>query len=74
MRDMTNHIFSYMKDTWALSFKKDPVILEKYRLINQLLVQSFEDYLYLQKNRELSLDQRDNYVDVFNRTVDEIMA
>ena len=74
MRDMTNHIFSYMKDTWALSFKKDPVILEKYRLINQLLVQSFEDYLDLLKSRELSLDQRDDYVAVFNRTVDEIMV
>lgn len=74
MRDMTNHIFSYMKDTWALSFKKDPVILEKYRLINQLLVQSFEDFLDLLKSRELSLDQRDDYVAVFNRTVDEIMV
>ena len=74
MRDMTNHIFSYMKDTWELSFKKDPVILEKYRLINQLLIQSFEDFLALLKSRELSLDQRDSYVEVFNRTVDEIMA
>jgi hypothetical protein len=63
-----------MKDTWELSFKKDPVILEKYRLINQLLVQSFEDYLDLLKCRELSIDQRDDYVTVFNRTVDEIMV
>jgi len=74
MRDMTNHIFSYMKDTWELSFKKDPVILEKYRLINQLLVQSFEDYLYLLKSRELSIDQRNSYVDSFHHTVDGIMA
>ena len=74
MRDMTNHIFSYMKDTWALSFKKDPVILEKYRLINQLLVQSFEDYLYLLKSREITNDQRDDYVKVFNQAVDGIMV
>jgi len=74
MRDMTNHIFSYMKDTWELSFKKDPVILEKYRLINQLLVQSFENYLDLLKSQELSIDQRNDFVETFNRTVDEIMS
>lgn len=74
MRDMTNHIFSYMKDTWELSFKKDPVILEKYRLINQLLIQSFEDYLYLLKSREITNDQRDDYVKVFNQAVDSIMV
>jgi hypothetical protein len=74
MRDMTNHIFSYMKGTWELSFKKDPVILEKYRLINQLLIQSFEDYLYLLKSREITIDQRNSYVDTFNHTVDGIMV
>ena len=63
-----------MKDTWELSFKKDPVILEKYRLINQLLIQSFEDYLYLLKSREITNDQRDDYVKVFNQAVDGIMV
>ncbi|MDD3306402.1 MAG: radical SAM protein [Acetobacterium sp.] len=74
MRDMTNHIFSYMKDTWELSFKKDPIMLEKYRLLNQLLVQSFEDFLCLMKNGELSIDQRNSYVDSFHHTVDGIMV
>ncbi|WP_303867929.1 radical SAM protein [Acetobacterium wieringae] len=74
MRDMTNHIFSYMKDTWELSFNKDPVILEKYRLVNQLLVQTFEDYLYLLMHQQLSNDQRNSFVDTFIDTVDGIMA
>ena len=49
-------------------------ILEKYRLINQLLIQSFEDYLYLLKSREITNDQRDDYVKVFNQAVDSIMV
>ncbi|UYO61669.1 B12-binding domain-containing radical SAM protein [Acetobacterium wieringae] len=74
MRDMTNHIFSYMKDTWELSVKKDPVILEKYRLVNQLLIQTFDDYLCLLKHQQISTDQRNTYVDTFIGTVDGIMA
>ncbi|MBI4855940.1 MAG: B12-binding domain-containing radical SAM protein [Acetobacterium woodii] len=74
LRDMTNHIFSYMKDTWELSFKKDPVIMEKYRLINNLLVQSFEDYLNLLKNEAITVEKRNKYVSIFNATVDGIMA
>ncbi|MBU4439353.1 MAG: B12-binding domain-containing radical SAM protein [Acetobacterium sp.] len=74
LRDMTNHIFSYMKDTWELSFKKDPVILEKYRLINNLLVQSFEDYLDLLKNEAITTEKRNEYVRTFNQTIDHIMS
>ncbi len=73
LRDMTNHIFSYMKDTWELSFKKDPVILEKYNLLNSLLIQSFEDYLYLLKGKTLTLEKRNEYITTFNETVDNIM-
>lgn len=73
LRDMTNHIFSYMKDTWELSFKKDPVILEKYNLINSILIQSFQDYLYLLKGKDLTLEKRNEYVNAFNETVDNIM-
>lgn len=74
LRDMTNHIFSYMKDTWELSFKKDPMILEKYHLVNNLLVQSFEDYLYLLKSKDITADKRNQYVSTFNQTIDGIMA
>ncbi len=74
MRDMTNHIFSYMKDTWELSVKKDPVILEKYRLVNQLLIQTFDDYLCLLKHQQISYDQRNNYVNTFIGAIDGIMA
>lgn len=74
LRDMTNHIFSYMKNTWELSFKKDLVILEKYSLVNNLLVQSFEDYLYLLKGKDISIEKRNEYVSIFNHTIDGIMA
>ncbi len=74
LRDMTNHIFTYIKDTWELSFKKDPVILEKYRLINNLLVQSFEYYLNLLKSKDITTDKRNEYVRTFIQTIDGILA
>jgi radical SAM superfamily enzyme YgiQ (UPF0313 family) len=73
MRDMTNHLFSHMKDTWALSYQKDPVILDKYAQANKLLVQSFDDYLQLLKTEELTEKQRNTHVAIFNLTVDRIM-
>jgi hypothetical protein len=50
------------------------VILEKYRLVNNLLVQSFEDYLYLLKGKDISVEKRNEYVSIFNQTIDGIMA
>lgn len=73
LRDMTNHIFSYMKDSWELSFKKDPIILKKYAHVNDLLVNSFAGLLTLLKSEELSVDKRNNYVDAFNQAVDMLM-
>ncbi|KNZ40674.1 B12-binding domain-containing radical SAM protein [Acetobacterium bakii] len=74
MRDMTNHIFSYMKDSWELSFRGDPLILEKYQQINDLLIKSFQNYLQLLTNSDLTTEKRNDYVSTFNATIDGIMA
>ncbi|MEG0495173.1 MAG: radical SAM protein [Eubacterium sp.] len=36
MRDITNHIFDYMKNTWQLSADKDPKIIKQYNSINSV--------------------------------------
>jgi radical SAM superfamily enzyme YgiQ (UPF0313 family) len=73
MRDITNHIFTYMKDTWSLSFNGDPVILDKYQQINTLLTTAFYDLLNLEKEKILSVDTRDHFVLNFNKKIDAIM-
>jgi len=74
MRDMTNHIFAYLKNTWELSFKGDPGIIEKYSQINNLLTTSFNDFLKLLINDDLSPVKAKNVITDFNKTVDDIMA
>ena len=74
MRDMTNHIFTYMKDNWELSFKKDPKTVNQYDQINKLLVDSFADLINEFKISDLTLEKRDNYVHSFNQAVDLIMS
>jgi len=74
MRDMTNHIFTYMKDSWELSLKKDPVITDKYDQINKLLVYSFVGILNEFDNDEMTTEKINIYVKSFNQTVDLIMS
>ncbi|MGV8905831.1 MAG: B12-binding domain-containing radical SAM protein [Acetobacterium sp.] len=74
MRDMTNHIFAYMRNTWTLSFNGDPVIIEKYALINTLLSEKFNTFLGLLKESDFTEEKRDRFVKEFNKAVDEIMA
>ena len=74
MRDMTNHIFAYMKDTWELSFKKDPATLSQYDLVNRLLVYSFAGLLNEFESGEMTAENRDIYVRSFNQSVDLIMS
>jgi len=74
MRDMTNHIFAYMRNTWTLSFNGDPVILEKYTRVNALLVENFHAFLELLKKADFTEEKRDIFVKDFNEAVDEIMA
>lgn len=45
MRRITNHIFDYMASTWRESADKDPVMIKKYNLINDILVNAFEQVL-----------------------------
>jgi len=73
MRDMTNHIFSYMSNTWTLSFNGDPVIIEKYSQINNLLSDNFNTFLGLLKEADFTEVKRDRFVTEFNQAVDEIM-
>lgn len=74
MRDMTNHIFSYLKENWELSVKKDPQTLNQYNQINQLLVSAFADLLKKFNATDLTIEKCDIYIKSFNQKIDSIMS
>ncbi|MEG2898076.1 MAG: radical SAM protein, partial [Eubacterium sp.] len=73
MRDITNHIFDYMKNTWQLSADKDPKIIKQYNSINTLLVDAFESALNLLGTSLLTEDQRQIWVNTFNTKFDTLI-
>jgi len=74
MRDMTNHIFAYMRNTWTLSFNGDPVTTQKYSQINTLLAENFNTFLGLLKEEDFTEEKRNLLVRDFNKSVDGIIA
>ncbi|WKY48703.1 radical SAM protein [Eubacteriaceae bacterium ES3] len=42
MRELTNYIFTFLKETWMLHSKGDPDMKQKYQAINDVLTSSFE--------------------------------
>lgn len=74
MRDMTNHIFTYMSNTWTLSFNGDPVTTQKYSRINVLLAENFNTFLGLLKEEDFTEEKRNIFVRKFNKTVDGIIS
>ncbi len=73
MRDVTNHIFDYMKNTWMLSVQGDSKTKAIYRQINETLVQGFEEALELLSEKNLSKEERLAWVDAFNQKIDTII-
>lgn len=74
MRELTNHIFSYMKNTWSLSAQGDPVITEKYSKMNRLLVEHFDCFLKsLSESYPVPLEN-DTLISEFKLKIDKIMA
>ncbi|MDO4289048.1 MAG: radical SAM protein [Eubacterium sp.] len=74
MRDITNHIFDYMKDTWMLSAQGDPQTKAVYGKINAALVKGFEDALALLEAKDLSKEERLAWVEAFNADIDAIVG
>ncbi len=74
MRDITNHIFDYMQDTWMLSVQKEPKTVKQYNAINTLLVTAFEEGLELLENNTLSDDARDAWVATVCQKIDQVIA
>lgn len=73
MRDITNHIFDYMKDTWQLSAKGDPDTVAKYTQINALLVNRFESALALLDKDDLTEAKRLEWVEAFCSDLNKII-
>lgn len=74
MRDITNHIFDYMHDTWQKSAEGDPETVAKYNALNKLLVSGFEDALTLLENGDIAEIESSGWVERFNRSVDSIIG
>ncbi len=71
MRDITNHIFDYMRDTWRDYRDKKPETVRIYDEINQILVATFEDCLDTLKTRVFNKDERLAYVQAVNQKIDD---
>lgn len=74
MREVTNHIFDYMKDTWMLSVQKDPATLKRYNAINGLLVDAFEDGLDRLAASMLSEAEQDAWIAALKDRIDAVIA
>lgn len=74
MRDITNHIFDYMHDTWQKSASGDPETVARYRAINHLLVDGFENALKLLEKGDITEAERQDWVRCFNAEIDKITA
>lgn len=74
MRDITNHIFDYMHDTWQKSASGDPETVARYQAINRLLVDGFENALKLLEKGDITEAERQDWVRCFNAEIDKITA
>jgi|LSQX01.3.fsa_nt_gb radical SAM superfamily enzyme YgiQ (UPF0313 family) len=74
MRDITNHLFDYMKDTWQDYHERKPETVAIYNEINEVLVAAFEECLQTLKAKTFHEEEGLAYVEKINQKIDSIIS
>lgn len=74
MRQITNHVFEYMKETWQLSAQGDPETKEVYARISAILTDAFGEAMEILDHKGTAALENSGFVQQTMKKIDAVTA